>query len=151
MDLVVRRLSADDAEIAVTLVRELAAKAVTAEYMRRFLTNAANYLFAALVEGRPSGFLLAHRLERLKQESYKLFIYEIDVAPEHQRKGIGTALIEQAKVTMENESMICAFVLTDYRNTAAVEFYKHTGGVAENGDDLMFVYRPERIDNFADR
>ena len=103
-DLVVRRLTADDAEIAVTLVREFAAKAVTQNTCGVHDEPQTTFFCGLLVAGRPSGFLLAHRLERLKEESYKLFIYEINVAPEHQRKGIGTALIEQAKVTMENES-----------------------------------------------
>ena len=140
MEFVVRRLSADDAEIAVGLVGELSAKSVSPEYMRRLLSNAANYLFAAHVDGRPAGFLFAHRLERLKEESYKLFVYEVDVAAAYRRMGIGMALMERVKMTVENESMICAFVFTDYRNRGAVEFYKSTGGVPENGDDLMFVY-----------
>jgi hypothetical protein len=36
--------------------------------------------------------------------------------------------------------MLNAFVITSYSNKGAVEFYKHTGGKMENGDDLMFVY-----------
>ena len=141
MDISVRRLTTDDAETAASLVYDLSARSVSAEYLRRFLSNDANYLFAAFAGSRPVGFLLAHRLERLKEESYKLLIYEVDVVPEFQRHGVGTKLMEQAKSVIENENMICSFVFTDQRNTAAIEFYKSTGGIAENGDDLMFVYR----------
>jgi len=145
LEVIVRRLTAADAEIAVTLVAEISAKAVSADYMRQFLSNDVNYLFAALADDRPVGFLVAHRLERLKEETYKLFIYEVDVVPEFQRMGVGTRLMEQAKAVVENEKMICAFVFTDHRNSTAIEFYKRTGGVAENGDDLMFVFRPSAI------
>lgn len=120
----------------------LTASSVAPDYARRFLANDANYLFAASISGVPVGFLLAHRLERLKQESHKLFIYEVDVAEPFRRTGIGRRLIEAAKTVVESESMICAFVLTDHRNEAAIQLYQNTGGVAVNGDDLMFVYHP---------
>jgi aminoglycoside 3-N-acetyltransferase I len=139
---IIRRLDEGDAETGVTLVSEFSGKSVSLEYVRRFLSNGANYLFAALADERPVGFLLAHRLERLKEESYKLFIYEVDVAPDFRRRGVGTMLMHHARAVIDNEKMICGFVFTDQRNAAAIEFYKSTGGVPENGDDLMFVYRP---------
>ncbi|MET0754000.1 MAG: GNAT family N-acetyltransferase, partial [Pyrinomonadaceae bacterium] len=83
---------------------------------------------------------LGYRLERLKEESFKFFIYEIDVDKNFQRKGVGTALIEYVKNTISAEKMINAFVFTSYSNEGAVEFYKSTGAKIENGDDLMFVY-----------
>lgn len=136
----VRRLKAEDAAIGVKLVSAFAAKNVSFEYLQKFLSNPANYLIVAEAENELAGFLLAHRLERLKEESFKLFIYEVDVAKDFQRKGVGTALIEYAKNTVKQEQMINAFVFTSYSNTGAVEFYKSTGGKIENGDDLMFVY-----------
>jgi ribosomal protein S18 acetylase RimI-like enzyme len=87
-----------------------------------------------------AGFLLGYRLERLKEESFKFFIYEIDVDKNFRRRGVGTALIEYAKNIVRAEKMISAFVLTNYSNEGAVEFYKSTGAKIENGDDLMFVY-----------
>jgi ribosomal protein S18 acetylase RimI-like enzyme len=71
-----------------------------------------------------------------------MFIYEIDVASTYQRKGVGTALINHVREIVRREKMMNAFVFTSYSNKDAVEFYKRTGGIVENGDDLMFVYRP---------
>jgi aminoglycoside 3-N-acetyltransferase I len=144
LEFVVRRFGPDDADLAVELVRLHSHGSVTRDHMGSFLSNAANYLIVAMVGDRPAGSLLAHRLDRLKEESYKLFIYEIDVAEEFRRRGIGTKLIEFAREIVQRESMICAFVLTDKRNEAAIGLYKSTGGVAINGDDLMFVYDPRQ-------
>lgn len=88
MEFSIRRLESKDAAIGVELVESFAAKNVSAEYLRKFLSNPANYLIVAEAENKPAGFLLALRLERLKDESFKLFIYEIDVDEQFRRKGI---------------------------------------------------------------
>lgn len=136
----IRRFEPKDARAAVALVKLFASKDVSAEYLERFLANSSNYLIVAEVDGNLAGFLLAHALQRLKQESHKMFIYEIDVAQQYRRRGVGTALINHIREIVKRENMMNAFVFTSHSNKGAVEFYKSTGGKIENGDDLMFVY-----------
>jgi aminoglycoside 3-N-acetyltransferase I len=136
----VRRLEINDAQTAVMVVEQFADKSVSAEYMREFLSNPANYLIIAEAENNVAGFLLAHALQRLKQNSYKMFIYEIDVSETYRRKGVGTALIQYILEIVRQEKMMNAFVFTSHSNKEAVEFYKSTGGKIANEDDLMFVY-----------
>jgi aminoglycoside 3-N-acetyltransferase I len=136
----VKRLEPQDAPIAADVVKTFAAKDVSLEYMKRFLSNPANYLIVAEVEGNLAGFLLAYALERLKEDSHKMFIYEIEVAEGYRRKGVGTALISHVRGIVKREKMLSAFVFTNYWNEGAVEFYKSTGAEVENGDDLLFVY-----------
>jgi ribosomal protein S18 acetylase RimI-like enzyme len=140
MEFKVRKFEAKDAARCVELVKSFAAKNVSLEYLQEFLSNPANYLIVAEAGNELAGFLLGYRLERLKEESVKFFIYEIDVDKNFQRRGIGTALINYLKNTVRQEKMINAFVFTNYSNAGAVEFYKSTGAKIENGDDLMFVY-----------
>lgn len=140
MEFKVRRFESKDAARCVELVESFAAKNVSLEYLRKFLSNPANYLIVAEAGNKPAGFLLGYRLERLKEESFKFFIYEIDVDEKFRRRGIGTALIEYAKNVVRAEKMINAFVFTNYSNEGAVEFYQSTGAKIEKGDDLMFVY-----------
>src|SRR5918911_794333 len=140
MRLKVRQLERGDAAEACALVKSFAAKDVSVEYMERFLSNPLNYLIVAEANGEVAGFLLAHALPRLKQDSYKMFIYEIDVAEPHRRKGVGTALISEVRRIVRKEKMLNAFVFTSYSNKGAVEFYKKTGGRIGNGDDPVFVY-----------
>jgi aminoglycoside 3-N-acetyltransferase I len=140
MDLKVKKLEPKDAPLAASVVKSFAAKHVSLGYMEVFLSNPLNYLIVAEVDGDLAGFLLAYALQRLKQVSYKMFIYELDVVEEQRRKGVGTALINYVREIVRTEQMMNAFVLTSYSNEGAVEFYKTTGGKIENGDDLMFVF-----------
>ena|SRR5579883_282157 len=140
MELEVKRLEPQDAPLAAEVAKSFAAKDVSLLYMRRFLSNPANYLIVARAEGHLAGFLLGYALERLKEESHKMFIYEIEVAEGYRRKGVGTALINYVRDVVKREKMVSAFVLTNYSNEGAVEFYKSTGAEVENGDDLLFVY-----------
>jgi ribosomal protein S18 acetylase RimI-like enzyme len=136
----IKRLESKDALIAVHVVKSFAAKDVSVEYMERFLSNPMNYLILATVNDDAAGFLLAYALERLKENSHKLFIYEIEVAENYRRQGVGAALIDYVREIVRREKMINAFVFTNYSNIGAVEFYKSTGAEIANGDDLLFVY-----------
>lgn len=140
---VVLRYETADAAKAVGLVKRCHKTDVTVARMERFLANAANYLLVAEVDGEPAGFLLAYSIDRLDEDAAAMFVYEIAVAQEHQRKGLGTALISTIRGIAKRERMIETFVFTNYSNEGAVRFYKSTGGIIENGDDLLFVY-PER-------
>jgi aminoglycoside 3-N-acetyltransferase I len=135
-----RRLYTSDKTLAVDIVKMFASENVSEEYMGSFLSNALNYLIIGEIDGEPAGFLLAHALQRLKQESHKMFIYEVDVAEQYRRKGVGTALIKHILKIVKEEKMMNAFVFTSYANEPAMALYKSTGGRIENGDDVMFVY-----------
>ena len=69
-----------------------------------------------------------------------MFIYEIEVAEPHQRKGAGTALINHIRTLAQEHLMFEMFVFTNRSNTTACAFYTSTGGQIEEGDELMFVY-----------
>jgi ribosomal protein S18 acetylase RimI-like enzyme len=137
----IRRLDFRDAAVAVRTVQAFAARDVSPQHMERFLSNPANYLVVAEVNEELVGFLLAYALDRLKEDSHKMFIYEIEVAEGYRRQGIGSALISFVRDIVREEKMLSAFVFTNHSNEPAVEFYKHTGGKIENGDDLLFVYQ----------
>jgi ribosomal protein S18 acetylase RimI-like enzyme len=62
------------------------------------------------------------------------------VLPRHRRQGVGAALLSFMRTLAEQQGMREVFVFTTRSNRAAVEFYTATGGLAENGDDLLFVY-----------
>lgn len=148
MEVKVKRLEATDALQAVSVVRVFYAKEVSPQHMERFLSNPANYLIVAEADGNShpawAGFLLAYALERLKEDALKMFIYDIEVAEQYRRQGVGTALIGHVRRIVKQEEMVSAFVFTNYSNEGAVGFYKSSGAKIVNGDDLLFVYSRER-------
>jgi aminoglycoside 6'-N-acetyltransferase I len=136
----IRRLNESDAALGARIAFVFAGNAVSEEHVARFLSNPGNYLIAALADGEPAGFLSAHALARFKDYRTKLFIYEVDVLPAFQQQGIGKGLVNAILDIGRTEGVDTAFVLTSRSNDAANALYSATGGVYENGDDMMFVY-----------
>ena len=69
-----------------------------------------------------------------------LFLYSLGVLPQHRRLGVGTALLSFLRTLAESAGMRELFVFTTRSNVDAVEFYKASGGIMENSDDLLFVF-----------
>lgn len=136
----IRRLQADDAELAVNAVRTLKRARISLEDARLFLADRKHYLLVADDVGAPVGLLLGYRLNRIDRQAAKLFISEIEVSKQYRRRGIGTSLVVMINEIARRERMSSTFVLTQRANAAAVAFFESTGARMVNGDDLLFVY-----------
>jgi ribosomal protein S18 acetylase RimI-like enzyme len=69
-----------------------------------------------------------------------MLLYEIGVAPEYQRRGIGTALIRALERICRDRGFAEMFVFTNRSNTAAMRLYTSTGAHAEADDEQMLVW-----------
>lgn len=107
----------------------------------RYLADPANVFLLALDGERPIGFLRGTALGQLKTRRRQMFLYEIAVAPSHQRRGVARSLIARLLAYSRARHFEEAFVFTDPANAAAVALYRTTGGVTETPADRMFVYR----------
>jgi len=139
MELTIRTLDPEDAAAAQALVERFHRSRVSLSYLRTILASARNVLLVAEVEAAPVGFVWAHWIDRLRLEERQLFLYEIEVAPEHRRRGIGTRLV-RALLAQAASAGSDAFVLTNRSNPGAVAFFKGLGGVTKRGDDLLLAY-----------
>lgn len=109
----VRRATVDDAELIASLNADVQAihaaalpsrfKAASAEAFDRaetvdLLTDPANLVFIADVDGEPAGYVYAEIIRRPETSlvyAYEMiYIHHISVRPAHRRRGVGTALIE---------------------------------------------------------
>ena len=108
---------------------------------RAYLADERNYLLLAyLDDGAAVGFVRGTALRRLDGPERQMFLYEIDVAPEHQRQGVGTALIRALEQICRDERFAEMFVFTNRSNTAAMGLYASTGAHTESDDEQMFVW-----------
>jgi aminoglycoside 3-N-acetyltransferase I len=80
---------------------------------------------------QPVGFVLAHTLPRRHGERSKLFVYEVDVAETHRRRGIATALFERLAGLARERGIRTGFVLTEPDNGPANALYRTLGGATE--------------------
>lgn len=139
MEVRVRKLGPDDTATARALIRVFHERAVSEAYLAGLLADSSNLLLVAEAAGEVIGFVWAHWLDRLARERKHMFLYEIEVAPPHRRKGVGTELMA-AVFSEARSSRADVFLFTNHSNPGAVRFYRHLGGTAKNGDDLLFVY-----------
>jgi len=81
---------------------------------------------------RPVGLVLAHELPRRHGDRAKLFVYEVDVAASHQRRGIASALLGRLADLARERDIRVGFVLADPGNGAANALYRGAGGATES-------------------
>jgi ribosomal protein S18 acetylase RimI-like enzyme len=105
-----------------------------------FLSNESNYLLAAYVDNEFAGFLYAYELARLERKAPMMFLYSIDVLPEHREKGVGKKLVEELKSICAERGFMKMFVVTGESNEAAVKLYESVGGGRCADDDVVFVW-----------
>lgn len=111
------------------------------EQGKKFLENKDNAFFLAFWESRRVGFLTAHRLQRFDKRKAEILLYEIGVSEDFRQKGVGKSLIETVKNWGKEVGADEVWVLTNKSNTAANVLYQSQGGVTENPDDVMYIFK----------
>jgi aminoglycoside 3-N-acetyltransferase I len=144
----VRRLGADDTELAQEALRRLKAPdgypTPPSAYLERFLSRPDNVLIVATMNGVPIGFLLAYLLDRVDRDQQMMFLYEIGVAESHRRRGIGTRMITQVKAICWAQNVMKMWVPTGRANVAATRLYASTGATPlPSGDEVTYAYTRE--------
>lgn len=97
-------------------------------YVDRLLARGDLWILAARVGDEVVGGLTAHVLPMTRSESTELFIYDLAVHPDHQRKGIGRALVAQLRDAGRAAGHGAVFVPADDEDTHALDFYRAVGG-----------------------
>lgn len=74
------------------------------------------------------GGLTAHVLPMTRSRSTELFIYDVAVRIDRQRRGIGRALLVELLALARASGIETAFVPADNEDTHALDFYRAVGG-----------------------
>jgi ribosomal protein S18 acetylase RimI-like enzyme len=104
------------------------------------LADPRTLMLVAFDDERPVGFVLAHDLPRRHGDRSGLFVYEVDVAATHRRRGIASALLDRLAELARERGIARGFVLTDIDNDAANALYRCAGGEVE-GTDVVWQFR----------
>src|SRR5918995_6138851 len=115
------------------------------EQVQRFLVHPDTLLLVARWDGEACGFLSAYRLQRFDRRGAEVLLYEIGVEEPFQRRGVGRALVAEAKRWAAERGADELWVLTEEDNALARALYAATGGREESGF-TMFDYglEPQR-------
>jgi aminoglycoside 3-N-acetyltransferase I len=101
-----------------------------ASYLKCLLSRNDFFAFAALAGEEVVGGITAVSLPLTRLERRELFIYDLAVKREWQRKGIGRALFESLRQAAADQGIGEGFVLADNEDTDALRFYRGVGASA---------------------
>ncbi len=129
-----KRLKAGDRELAKVLFSVMAevfaegSEELSDGYIDRLLGREDFWAIAAFAGNDIVGGLTAHTLPMTRAEYSEIFIYDIAVRSEHQRKGIGRRLVEELRAQAADMGITDLFVPADNEDAHALDFYRAIGG-----------------------
>lgn len=106
----------------------------------RFLAEPTHHLLLAYEDGRPAGFVSGVEVTH-PDKGTEMFLYELGVAEQFRRRGIGRALLRALAALARGRGCYGMFVLTDDWNEAALATYDVDDARRENGI-VMFSWDP---------
>lgn len=101
---------------------------VSAVARDRFLGEAGHHLLLAYTDGRPVGFISGVELTH-PDKGTEMFLYELAVLPDYQRRGYGKALVGALAETARAAGCYGMWVLTDHDNVGAITTYQSAGAI----------------------
>jgi len=131
----IRILRPGDEELLVAAVDLTDEGPLSGEDAAAHLADADLVNVVALDAGRVVAFIYGHILRRFEATSF--FIYSVDTAPSHQRRGLAKAMLTALSALGRTGRWDEMFVLTNAGNAAAMALYKSAGGVSPPPHDVV--------------
>lgn len=147
--MLIKRLRTGDREQARTLftlmagVFETGIEPLSDEYLGGLLGREGFWALAAFVDDTIVGGLTGHALPVTRTAAHELFVYDIAVQPDQQRKGVGRALLRDLQAQALAAGIRELFVLADNEDRHALDFYRALGGHAT--PVTMFGFAPDGL------
>jgi aminoglycoside 3-N-acetyltransferase I len=139
MDIQIKRLGQDDLHKFIELIRvfedvfEMKYFQIPDEiHLRGLLARNDFFVFVALANNKVVGGLTSYILQQYYSKSPLVYIYDLAIKTEFQRKGIGKMLIEANNSYSRTIDAEAAMVQADIVDDHAIEFYRSTGAKGEN-------------------
>lgn len=100
-------------------------------YLQLLLERDGMTFLIAMLDGAVVGGLTAHDLPSTYFEANEVYVYDLAVATEHQRKGIGRQLLTALRDLCREKGESEFFLQADFDDDDAIEFYRAVHGLEE--------------------
>jgi ribosomal protein S18 acetylase RimI-like enzyme len=114
------------------------------DYLEKTLKNENTIFVVAKYGEEIIGGLTAHELASTYFEYNEVYVYDLAVHQDFQRKGIGTRLIEELKKSSCSKGDKEIFLQADVGDDYAINFYKKIGGVPEDVIHFSFACKENK-------
>ena len=134
--MLIRRLTAGDRELTRATFTMMAAvfdeltRPLSDDYVDALLVRADFWAFAAVEDDEPLGGITAHVLPMTRSPSRELFVYDLAVREDRQRRGIGRAMLVELCAQAGRDGIESVFVAVADEDIHAMDFYRAVGGAA---------------------
>lgn len=142
MTAIIKILQPGDDQILMNVAAGLFDQPVDAKLTKEFLEDPRHHIAVAIDDGMVVGFASGvHYIH--PDKAPELWVNEVSVAPTHQRRGLGKALLRALFEVGKSHNCTAAWVLTHRSNPDAIALYSSIGGIegAEGGlgivDDVV--------------
>ncbi|ELR69003.1 hypothetical protein C900_05561 [Fulvivirga imtechensis AK7] len=108
------------------------------EYLSSLLARTDLVVLCIRYEGNVVGGLTAYELPMYQFEGSEMFIYDIAIKQEFQRRGLGKKLLRQLEVYCRSKGIRQVFVDASAEDIHAVDFYRTSGGEGEEVVQFTF-------------
>ncbi len=136
----IRRLQSGDELTLQELCRRFKQRVPSDAEAMRLLGEEDIHVWVAEVDGEPAGFAYAYVLLRIDGET-GVFLYELDVDERFRRRGVGRALVEEARTLAERVDALKMWGDTSYDNEPARRTYAAAGGTPSAEVTLIYAWR----------
>jgi aminoglycoside 3-N-acetyltransferase I len=144
------RLTTGDRDLAKALfalmsnVFEENSQVLCDEYVDKLLGRADFWAIAAFSGDDIIGGVTAHTLPMTRAESSEVFIYDVAVQRDYQRRGIGRQLVTRLLEEAAASGIRDVFVPADNDDVHALDFYRALGGDASAVTIFTFTRKDDR-------
>ena len=134
------RLTKNDVHVAHQLAAKLLGESsVPPERLAELLDDERNFILAAMRNGVPVSYLVAHRFPSLAGERL-VYLYDIEVHPADRRLGIGRHLVSMLKEICLAQGVDSIWVGSSLTNVAACSLWINTGAERVSDQYVEFIY-----------
>ena len=132
--MLIQRLAAGDRELARATFAMMAAvfdeptRPLPDDYVDALLGRADFWALAAVEGDQPLGGITAHVIPMTRSPSSELFVYDVAVREDHQRRGIGRAMLVELCAQAARAGVGSVFVAVADEDVHAMDFYRAVGG-----------------------
>ena len=144
--MLIRRLVTGDRELARATFEMMAdvfeerTRPLPDDYVDGLLARADFWALAAIDDEEPVGGITAHVLPMTRSPSRELFVYDVAVREDRQRRGIGRAMLVELCAQAGRDGIASVFVAVADEDVHAMDFYRAVGGA--ESPVTMFSFDP---------